>query len=508
MKRLNLSVLLVLIFWSATSIAQVNKPSNYKSSGHDNADQLIHYLLSKSGSATAAKTTATTQTRLIAESQYNLRPDPLTGYTSYGFGIADSGRYYYSGARTSHFDYNTMGYSHRCIVDGTTPFGFKKITGTVLLNPLVDLEFDKALVWGNNNTLFMSPYILLDTLTASYNADNTIGDFSDFYIPGYLSGMWHFNTYNSDSNVTSTISLLENNTGFSSTWDSFQHRQHTYDITKKLISDSTFYHSSGTWSLLYKNTYTYDALNNIVQIRDFYNNGVSWDENQRYDFTYYPGGKLQKITLYSDAGGVLALDRIDSFGWTGSLNYVTFADQRRFNLYTGIWDYQSTSTKHISPTTMLPDGMYSLSKNQGGYIYNFQTFFSYNSDLQPVLAESYLYDSSTGTFDSVWDVAHYYYEPYSNTGVEHTALNAATQMTIYPNPANTNVTILLNAVPENTPVHLRLFNSLGQAVMNKDVQWQTSGEDLSLAHLPPGIYYLVAENRSTNEVYKQAVVKQ
>ena len=90
---------------------------------------------------------------------------------------------------------------------------------------------------------------------------------------------------------------------------------------------------------------------------------------------------------------------------------------------------------------------------------------------------------------------------YTVTGVGINNISALTDFVISPNPANGILVISCQLTHDKTEINIR--NSLGQAVLNKDITRLNSNVDIS--QLPNGIYYI--EINADGKTYRSKLVK-
>jgi hypothetical protein len=78
-----------------------------------------------------------------------------------------------------------------------------------------------------------------------------------------------------------------------------------------------------------------------------------------------------------------------------------------------------------------------------------------------------------------------------------------TDLTLYPNPAHQNVTLSINAV--HADMQVSLYNTLGQLIVSSTFEAGANEMNISVAHLPKGVYYFKIGSESQS-FYKEMLV--
>ena len=74
-------------------------------------------------------------------------------------------------------------------------------------------------------------------------------------------------------------------------------------------------------------------------------------------------------------------------------------------------------------------------------------------------------------------------------------------LSVYPNPASSEVTLVLERFVSNASVIV--YNQLGQVMLTQDMETLTTG--VSVQHLPKGVYFV--QVKGNEEVFSRKLIK-
>ena len=500
MKKINLTLCAILCA-VLSSTAQDRKSINNFSR------QLVSELFKKQESRSAGKATSSVHERVIAQSAYSPVYDHSGGSPVYVWGIADSEAYVYSGGRSSTFDFGFMAYFHQYSPAGNRPWLLYNTAGMVDYNGITYNVFsDKYYRWMPDPNTTTGGYTFIDSGTAIYNATDKLLWYEDMYQNSLYSSSRFANTYNSSGDLQSSLFYIRDNTTL--IWHLIEDRYYAYNAINDLTCDSVGRDTVGVSLSSGKFLYTYSSpTNDLILVTHYARDAAGyWNEDKRYNVAYYGTGRIQKVSAYDvDLSGVLTIKQIDSFGWTSGVSYYTYFNERQYDL-SGV-SFEITSSKHINTTMLLPDTVYSQTIYPTfGVGDTSRSVFTYNSNFNPILAVTHRYNAATGAFDSLNEIRHFYYEIFFPDNVVN--VEQANGMFVYPNPTSSALNIVFDDLTGGTGIHIKLVNTVGQVVYDEDTQYTGSVVRMSFSNMPPGIYWLVVEDKGSKKQYRQSVVKQ
>jgi len=453
--------------------------------------------LLKQQSIPAAKTTTKTE-RLVGGS-YSAS---IFWFTN----TYDSVLYRYSSkSRGSQFDLNNLAYTFP-----QTAFDYQEpMTAAVLYGtPQVDVLCDTFYGANYDTTAILR---LANTTYASYDVNNNLVNYTTNYADTtYTKDLRYYNAYNAAGDITVNLTFAPGSGG---KWDSTYKRIFGYNASNQLITDSIYSYNGTGWDPLTAYIYSYDGGGHMTNVNGYGWADTAWAGNLKYNMTYYPSGKLQAMTASFDTGTGFYIAYIDSLGYTTGANYFTYFRAQQVT-DTGM-QTTYTFTKHIGANG-LPD---SALKVQLIYFYS-------GTGVMPVnvyFKESYIYDSLNNPIendeyikaaglvpDYAYNASQYYWyaSPDTDTTTEIKNVTVQHDVEIYPNPAQNRVYITLNDVTSNKNMVVSLTNAAGRLLSTENIPWSNKTEQVSVAGLAPGVYFLSIADATGNMWRTQRLIKQ
>ncbi|MBC7553032.1 MAG: T9SS type A sorting domain-containing protein [Taibaiella sp.] len=442
----------------------------------------------------SAKATTATAERLIASANY-------FNYDTVHFSIIDTTHYSYSSDRSSVFNFNLMGFDDFYLINAGFLMGFYPRWGKPNHNNQPYILCDTSVAW-SPDTATSTTLIKRDTRYFLYDTFSNVIENADLYnMDSSMSypESKYVNTFTSN-NLTKSIALSWN----MGVWDTSALRYLSYDTSNNVILDSTELYFSGT-TLPFENwKYTYDGYNNLVKARYYINDfsTSTWSLQQEFDMTYNTDNSLKtdSVSSYESSLSMMIPNVKDSFFYTSGVPFATTLKEMRYSY--GTLTEWNVTTKHLS-SSLLPDTMYSSRYGAGiGLGERWKKYYLYDSYNEPVFSATYAYnitDTATGagSYDTTRSgLSYYYYETYMRhaNGVNNTPAATASKINIFPNPANGTLYISQPGIAPGTRTGIQVINAAGQLLYTESLPWQHETEQMSLAGLAPGTYWILIQN--------------
>jgi len=515
MKKLPL--LILFIFFVSNSHAQRRTEKNTKNiqAIKNNVSSLLASQFHRSSPAIAPGSKKTnTYERLTSLSEYN-----YTDTIFHSIGYIDSESYIYSGGGSS-FDFNYMNYNSAWTMAGDIPYGYGTNVAKLAHNNVPAVFCDSVLIYDD----YFGTFSFYDTRYATYDSNYNITNYADLYLSD--TSMLYYN-----NKFVNTFDAYQNSAKtYAFNWyfgaeDSAQYRAFSYDSNHNILEDSSqdFDFVAGGWAPSYRWLYTYNSYGKIAKAYGFNYNGttLTWDSLATYAYTYTTDTLLQTFTVASlDTSGLrLVPSYVDSFGYSSGLQYAIYKMNKQYD-NTGTLQYTSVLTKHIN-AEYVPDTTYEIQyDNLSNVIGAEKTVYSYNAFNDPTKAIIHNIDTFTHpwSYDIAADyVITYHYAPFTPgpSWIEHIGGPAyvsnitATKknISIYPNPANTEIFITTPDIQQGASTNINIFNSIGQLIKTESLNWSGRSEKISIADLAAGTYYIVVEDNSTKSISKSSMIK-
>ena len=188
----------------------------------------------------------------------------------------------------------------------------------------------------------------------------------------------------------------------------------------------------------------------------------------------------------------------------GGLNMASVSD---VFLYDGTGNFDKVGHDHVNPTDDTNQDWVVNTEEDDTYITIHATRPLSTDD-----ADDYTFINDDSDIDVIWAYgssltleyhAARYYETITRTAVANTNKVDQIKFAMYPNPAKTNLNIVLPSNIENAKV--QIFDILGKKVLQKDLQ--TSYNTLNVANLNAGIYLVKIVGKGNTFGVKQFVKK-
>ncbi|MBA3829746.1 MAG: T9SS type A sorting domain-containing protein [Taibaiella sp.] len=410
----------------------------------------------------------------------------------------DSAKYTYSGARGSHYDLNQVSFNFpRTPYDyGQPQFSSPFSIGTM------DIMSDTALGYTYDTLHHIS---LTNKTFAMYDGNNNLLNYYNIYTDTtYLRNAHMVNTFDAANRIAVNVTF----TGGPLVWDTATRRYFSYNGTGQLTQDSTYAYNAATSALSSKYVYIYNGAGQLTQLNNYTKATAAapWFKSNEIDLTYYTDGRLQLMLSYDDTGTGLYVSTKDTLGYPAALNYYNY-----FNEYTSDstgWSSIYKIKKRVN-SAGLPDSINTTERvyfyTSGGVIPQnilFNDNIIYNTSNDPIQHVQYI-NFGTGGFQ-LNSVENYYYE--IPTGV----LGAPQfkNISVYPNPATDNISVLLGDAVAKGDITIRLMNIDGRTIKTQSVPANTAKVQLSLSGITPGTYLISVTDATGYILYIQKLAKQ
>lgn len=433
----------------------------------------------RSQAPAAYKTTATKQ-RVIAESNH-----VLTGPNA---GVQDSIHYLYSGDRGSTFsiwDYSRAGfmYYHYDYTPNSifSPFG-PPPEPHVRCDSLFFYRKDQAglnLVSQKNRTYNRNGSVQEGEAFFFFNGQKpSLGDYRDV------------NTYNAQGQLSvSTHVTYVPQWG----WSDTTRKYYFYDATGRSTGDSSFYFSPAV-STGERNFMTYNASGQLTGVLTKLLMSGAWQDTWRYEFSYYPSGKLKSVVSMEYINGNPAVYAVDSLIYMPGIDPYT-ERHSRYNQDT------RRITRHFN-TRQLPDTIKaeSFDPDSGTWITDETKIFLYNNMNNPVECRQYIFTQPNAAI-----LHRYYYEEYEPQDVKTVP---TADLKVYPNPVNGTLHIEWQHAPQNVPTGIRIVGMTGQVVYSEQIRWNGQQVQINTNAWASGIYALVLTGAEGATLHTQLLVNE
>jgi len=410
------------------------------------------------------------------------------------------------------------------------------------LHPLNDSIY--YWIWDENSLGWVCERKIINIVFDANN--NLISESGQNWYNSVWSNIWRFtNTYDANNNLTTEIMQYwngsiwadinlysytydANNNQISelrqdwndSLWVNFHLKSYTYDINNKLTSRSFLSDWSGSaWMYGYQSVFTYDANNNLASKLYQTGSGSAWmnlfldtytydaNNNQTNDLSREWSGdswfnRNKWLFVYDANNNQISALRQDWDGssWTNfSLNTSSYnnndniTDELQQN-----WNGSSWVNSNYSVYT------YDANNNQTNSIHQSWNGSTWRNSVLGTMtydANNFIISSSIKEIDSVGavtsgDSTFYYF--HTVLGIND-LINPAGSLTIYPNPASTQITVESPATPHGNTV-LTISSINGQKIMSCQIKEQQTVIDVS--ETPPGVYFVKVSDDRTVKVGK------
>ena len=287
-----------------------------------------------------------------------------------------------------------------------------------------------------------------------------------------------------NGNITQETNLTWNN--MTSQCETYSVVYRVFDGQGKLLSDSTVLHGGSTPSPANKSVYTYDGNGNMVYSIGFEWNGTGWDSSDQVFNTYSNNKLVTTLEQTFDTAGWVN-DYADSTGYDNNGTY-NYNISKYWDVHSAGWIYDGLETR-VNNSNEFPINLYYSEWNDSTGMWEMQGEgeVTYNSDGNPTRVDVYVYFGGF-KIPNPFVVSNMYWEYYFNVGVQDA--EKTKPIVIYPNPASTNINIVLG---ERKDANIRLTGMSGQTVRSVQVNGVPKAT-LNVNGLPAGNYILNVES--------------
>jgi hypothetical protein len=250
--------------------------------------------------------------------------------------------------------------------------------------------------------------------------------------------------------------------------------------------------------------YEYDALGRYIGKSGGFLRGQLFMYSRllnRYD--YYPDGKLRTMLIEEEdsSGRFVAFDSGAYEYMPGVPGYSKFTE---YSLVPGNTPYQSyQSTRHINASGLKDTMIQDFGWNRTP-VYNVA---EYNAFGNPTSVTRYHINQDS----TIWthEKLYFYYELYdAPTGIP-AGNNQGYPLSVFPNPATSELTIAFGAQAPHGPLSLSIANTIGQIVQTQTIEHPTPKVVIRLNNaIAPGLYALSIVGPGNETQYKGTFVKQ
>lgn len=315
-----------------------------------------------------------------------------------------------------------------------------------------------------------------DKSTSTYDANNneTSNLYQEWNGSNWVDVFKYTSTYDAKNNLTKELDQRWND----SDWINTYQYTYTYDANNNRTSLIFQYWNGSDWVNSGKHTYSYDANNNMTSELHQRWNGSDWVNSDQDTFTY-------------DANNNLTSDLMqdwDDGSWENSMQY-TYTYDAKNNLTKELdQSWNGSDWENYEQSTIT----YDANNNQTSQLYqswngsNWVNVWQYEGAYDANNFEkSHTYKNwnAAGTKIESGDSSYSFY----HTVLGINGLMAQNgNLTVYPNPASTQITIEICALP--TQSQLSISNLNGQQLITRQITSPKTQVDIS--SLPSGVYFV------------------
>lgn len=411
--------------------------------------QMLNFLFARQTFHTSvAEKTTGTQERLIGYSHMDggLMPTRLI----------DTISFFYSSARGSAFDFNTMSYEYYYLPDlykypwFTKLRPFENNTASVAYDSFLEYRPTVGTAIGDTLTCYRKYFGMLPVYTAAQR-------FADTTINTDTLGYDSYGNVIFDFNVDKSPHMLDTNYCV----------YFTYDSKQRLIADSVTNKSVlGGMQPFYTLHYSYNSIGNLTEISNGY---------QLYEISYTSDNKIKTVVL--DTGISKTPYQTDSFAYTSGVPYYTFTSD---SLRSGSkWIFNTSSVKYVN-ADLVPDSMieWNMSYPSLGKAKHIYTYTAKNNPVSD-------YVQVTDPSVSFVLLTTYYYETY--TGINDIS-PIASSFQLYPNPA-TDILYVKQSGQQTGIAQLNVYDASGKLVLCKSIMLNNTIISIPISEWTSGIYF-------------------
>lgn len=390
--------------------------------------------------------------------------------------VFDTTAYQYSGDRGSVYDLSYMSYNDLYSID-MTPKSFPYVPGNI------SVKADTLSYWKDDN----GSLVLDKNARTSYTSSKAIDAYKEY---NYANGSYDWTDQHNHIYANGVLQQINTLSDYSTgSLDSLDKSIMQYDAQGRLIKQRVYTYDSGMWTDIAEVSYSYDGLGNLTDLKTRLNMGAGWYDQSELVHTYYPGGRLQTVTLYENDGNALAPSTRDSFEYSGGLPYITGLTEQAYDPAEQQWVNVTMMAKHIDPQS-LPDTVdyFAYDELAQSWIPTSRLVASYTSFGNPESISIYTDPLHSGSLSYLGKIL-YYYEQYTVTGTDD--IPAKQMVSVYPNPARDRIVVRLENAGEHT---LSLIDLLGKVLVRERSSEQQHSLDLSA--FAAGTYMLEVQGKT------------
>jgi hypothetical protein len=481
-----------ILFFQLVS-AQAPSSVSHRLSTHT---QLLNNLLQPQANtvSSANKTNATISYRVVSQGTHNNTDSSMV----------DSVKVTYGAYNTSTYDYNTMVYNYNYPYNTSPMFNFQGVFTTP------QIQFSTYKHWQiDPNTLLYGFY---QSENAGYDASkNMIRDTAKFADSLVLPNMLYWNNFNASNKIVSSFSFMNNGGVIDSAFKQF----FVYDASNKLTKDSMYEYHGGAWHVVSRTFYTYDASNNLTVIDQFANVSdttfmLPLVKRLQYANSYDASNRLINVMTSFNDDSLFRPFVKDTFEYTGASTFHTSWRQHQYDAINLRWEPMSRMTKQLN-VNGLPDTIYVEGFNRIASLWTPGAMWicRYDTAKNPIKLLDFEYNFVSFPARPNFST-YYFYESYENE-VNHTAIRPIVQaensITLFPNPATTNISIEGLATQQKT-VKVSIADMQGRLYRQQDIVVNGNTATFSMADFMPGTYTIVLVDNAGKVLHQQILIKQ
>lgn len=445
--------------------AHAQKRPNFTNRQHAGS-AVIHNMLSRQWSNTAAQKPTGIQQRVIAQGLTDLTGSEVS---------LDSFLFKYSGTNGSVYDYNQFGYNQ----------SFEPVYAPMQIDHRYDADPMKLLA---DTIINYYDEELYSMERASYRSDKKLDsifgyepDGSDFSL--YSKTFMHFTA----TGHIDTVTAMEGQP-----MDIYSIHSYKYNTGEtKLLTDTVFMPDMPGTYFAYQ--YKYNATSGRLDTSYATYQTTPNTQRNRVIYDYYSDGKIRKTTSQSFTNGAWTTDGFDSLGYTAGVNYYTYWKQSH-TFFDGTQNVEySYLTRQFPGTGGAPDSSVSYNSDfmTNEWTRESKIVYTYNSFGNPVkLVGTDFDEDGTATPEGF---INFYYETYDdNLAIRPVTENTA--LAVYPNPFTNSINIDWKE-QKTGKISLKLTNIAGQDVFKTTLNLTPGKNAISIpATLSHGQYILQVQD--------------
>ena len=303
--------------------------------------------------------------------------------------------------------------------------------------------------WDTTAGVWVNMFRQVKTYTAANKVATSLTELWNSGASAWEANSRITNTYNATNKVVAMVSELWNTS--TSAWDSGYKQLNTYDAMGNLTEEvyQNWDMTTSAWVNSYRDTHTYDAMNRRTQsLYDSWGAGGTWELGGKTLYSNFDGTQPQTIITQTWYGGTMTYENSSRDNYTYNADgKVTYYFDEEWNAATSAWETSLSSA-----------------------------------------AERYRYESFT-------------------TSIPQAAGTFTGTAVLYPVPAGESVTLDVSwSQPQSFSVTItdaagRIYRTWSQPAQ------QHYTENISLASLPTGSYYVVIQTPESKTVRALTIVR-